>query len=105
MSFKQWILDTYEPSELKDIVSHGCVSGCAHGAIYYHETMALYDKYHEEIWDALNEMAEEIGCGDALDFVSSFTDSNKVHSDHQFKNLLVWFYIEEIARKQEETQG
>lgn len=105
MSFKQEILDGFEHSELEDIVNHGCASACPGGYIFYNETSAAYDKHVEEIWDKLDAMYEDCGCKNILELIASFNGAKGVGSDYQFKNLLVWFYIEEIAREEVERKG
>lgn len=97
-TFKQWVKDRYDLQELQDIANHGCVSGCAHGAIYYHETIALYDKFEAEIWQKIRNIYQDFGSETPLAFIASLVGAKNVYTDTQFKNLLAWFYIEEMAR-------
>jgi len=96
-TFKQWVRNQYDDQELKDISEHGCVSGCAHGAIYYSETCALYDQYCDEIWEMIWNCRDSCGSSNCLEFIASLQGAKNVGSDSQFKNLLVWFFIEETA--------
>jgi hypothetical protein len=54
-TFKQYMTEHFEQSELKDIAEHGCASCAPGGMIYYYETAALYDLH----CDALHELLAE----------------------------------------------
>lgn len=90
----------YDDQELKEIITHGCVSGCASGLIYYQETTAFHDKYEAEIWELINEYAEAEG-QTTLEYISGFAynRNNPVYDITQLKNMLAWFAVEEVARK------
>ena len=98
-TFREWILENYDMEELKNISSHGCLGGI-HGLIYHFETVALYEKYKEDIWELIYADYEDLGYASCLDMIISFGGSNSVNSDQQFKTLMVWYYVEEIARRQ-----
>lgn len=98
-SFKQWILDNYDYDHLQDICNHGCSGACPCGLIYYHETMAAYDKYSDEIWETMEKMAESMGYKSPLELIASFNGANQVWADATFKNLLVWAFVEEVANE------
>ena len=85
-----------EKSEIRDIASNGC-SGGVSGVIYYRETTAMYDKHSEEIWELLNNAAESQGIS-IMALIAQFNGGGDVGNDAQFKNLLVWFAVEENAR-------
>lgn len=100
-AFVQFISDTYELEELQDIASHGCESGCAGGMIYYSETVALFDKYREELFEIMSNYQAETGlyeCGDLPDYVRKHSDTFQT-----FANAVVWFCAEVVAY--ELTQG
>ena len=78
-----------------DIANFGCVNGFD-GLIYYSETVEKYNRYEAEIWDSLFQDAEEQGIN-CLQLIASFNGSKDVGSNDQFKNLLVWYYIEKLA--------
>lgn len=67
-TFRGWMKANFTRQDLKDMVTHGVSSGFS-GLIYYTETAKLYDKFSNEIWDAL------------------------------FKNLLVWYMAERTAQE------
>lgn len=98
MNMKQWVKAQYEINELEEIVKHGCVSGCASGMVYYFETEEFYNKFQDDIWDKLYDCANDQGIT-TMELIASFNGSKDVGSNHQFKNLLAWFAVEETARE------
>ncbi len=92
-----WFDDNLK-EQAEDIANHGCVNGFS-GVIYYSETVAKYDKYQEEIWNSLYEDADEQGIN-ILELIATFNGAKDVGSNDQFKNLMVWYYIEKLARNQ-----
>ena len=94
--FEAWIKETYEPETLREIVEHGALCGFP-GITYYHETVALYNEHEEEIWDALYEEAEAGGFVNVPVFIGSFNGAEHANTPDQFKNLLVWWYVEKTA--------
>ena len=65
---------------------------------YYRDTVALYDKFNHEIWDALYEDTESFGAPNVVALISTFGGADSVASDETFKNLLVWYMAERTAR-------
>jgi len=84
--------------DLADIARHGCSSGFS-GLAYYTETVALFDKYRDDIFEILGEMADSMG-QTILELVASFNGAEDVGSFEQFANLCVWAAVEEIARQE-----
>ena len=65
MTFKEWLIKLLGPTGydgnegyLEDLATHGAASGFP-GLTYYTDTCALYDKYIEEIWDVLRNIADD----------------------------------------------
>jgi len=94
-TFKKWMLNNFEKSELSDMVKHGVASGFS-GLIYYSETTALYRRYQEQIWEMLYEDADNQGVN-ILQLIGSFNGAAEVGGHEQFENLLVWYAAEKIA--------
>jgi hypothetical protein len=90
-SFKEY-METYEIDELREIVEHGCVSGCAGGLIYYSDTCAFYDQFCDELHDMLGDWIDEIG------ETPTFITDQLGHANG-FKNALVWFAAEQYANE------
>ena len=89
-TFKQWLINQYDQEELYTITEHGCISGCAGGLIYYSETCAIYEKFSNELHEALNDYKEQTG--EWPDYVLE-----NLGSDLGFKNSIVWFVAELYA--------
>jgi len=96
-SFEDWMKANFSKQDLRDMVRYG-VDGGFSGLTYYNDTVKLYDKFADEIWDALYNDAQNMGYNNVLQFiVECFRDSD-VASDAQFKNMLVWYMAERTAR-------
>ena len=97
-SILDWLLETQERSTIKDVVQHGCSGGTISELIYYADTSAFYEKYKEEIWQRLSDMADDLGCDSILHLIVTFNGSKEVGSHLQLKNLLAWWAAEEVCR-------
>ena len=97
-SILDWILDTQERSTIEDVTRHGCSGGTISELIYYADTSAFYEKYKEEIWRRLSDMADDLGCDSILHLIVTFNGSKEGGSDLQLRNLLAWWAAEEVCR-------
>ena len=97
-SILDWILDTQERSTIEDVTRHGCSGGTISELIYYADTSAFYEKYKEEIWRRLSDMADDLGCDSILHLIVTFNGSKVVGSELQLRNLLAWWAAEEVCR-------
>lgn len=95
-SFRAWMKANFDEGYLRDITERGAVVGFP-GLTYYKDTVALYDKFHDEIWEALYEDAESMGHKNILEMLGTFGGAENVGTDEQFKNLLVWYMAERVA--------
>jgi hypothetical protein len=91
-------LAEYEKQDIgliSDIAKHGC-SGGVSGIIYYDETTAFHDQHEEEIWQLIDDQADDNGLknGEFLQHVTSDPGSLKI-----FKNDLVWWAVEVRAQE------
>ena len=98
-SILDWLLETQEKSTIKDTAEHGCSGGTIGELIYYADTSAFYDKYKEEIWDRLSNMADDLGCDSILHLIVTFNGAKEVGSPLQLKNLLAWWAAEDVCRE------
>ena len=98
-SIKKWLLETQESSTIEDTAEHGCAGGTVSELIYYADTEAFYEKYKEEIWDRLSNMADDMGEPSILHLIVTFNGSKEVGSDLQFRNLLAWWACEDVCRE------
>lgn len=95
--FREYIKTEYAEN-LADIAQFGC-SGGVSGMIYYSETVALFDKYRDDIFEILGEMAD--GMDQTIpELIASFNGAADVGDFQQFANLCVWAAAEEIARRE-----
>ncbi len=101
-SFKDWMEKTFDRDEMKDIAAYG-VAGGFHHLTYYKDTAALYQKYHDDIWDMLNEDANSMGHKHPLEMMVSFGGAGNVSSRITFENLMVWYAAEKVAHELTET--
>ena len=98
-TFCAWLQETLDPDQIADLAHYGAAAGFP-GLIYYSETSALYERYHDEIWEALYDDAQDFGHSDPLAFVASLGGSKDVATGGQFANLLVWYLAERIAHQE-----
>ena len=97
-SILDWLLDTQERSTITETAEHGCSGGTISELIYYADTAAFYDKYQDEIWRRLNDMAQDMDCESSLHLIATFQGADSVGSPLQLKNLLAWWAAEEVCR-------
>lgn len=91
--FVQFIADTYEADELKDIARHGCASCAPGGMIYYSETVALFDQYRDELFEIVTNYQEETGNDNEL---PQYINEN-AGTFATFANAMVWMATEIVA--------
>ena len=97
-SILDWLLDTQTRSTIRDTAEHGCSGGTISELIYYEDTAAFYEKYQDEIWRRLNDMAQDMDCESILHLIVTFNGAKEVGSHLQLKNLLAWWAAEEVCR-------
>ena len=94
-----WLLETQEKSTIEDATRHGCSGGIISELIYYADTSAFYDKYQDEIFERLSDMADDMGCESILHLIVTFNGAKEVGSHLQLKNLLAWWAAEDVCRE------
>ena len=100
MKIQEWLL-AKEKEEgagstlIKDIAHHGCQGGVP-GLIYYNETVAFYASHEEEIFEQLEDYAEQEGIklGEKVQQVARDAGSLR-----QFKTRLGWWAVEVRAQQ------
>ena len=100
-TIKVWVLNEVKDGSinLEEVVKHGFVNGCVSSLIYYEDTAKFHDKFEEEIWEMLYDEHEEFGFKSIPEYIESFNGSKNVGSLEQFKNLLAWYAVENVARQ------
>lgn len=97
-TFRAWVNANLKDS-LRDIAGHGADSGFG-GITYTSDCARLFDKYGAEIWDMAVEDAESMGHKNVAEMIAGFNRSDMLEGLDQFKNLMVWYAVERIAREQ-----
>ena len=87
----------YSPEgQLKDIATHGCVSGCVGELIYHTDIRRFYQKYETQIWELVADFLESTG--ETLgQFIDNFRQN--IEDETGLKVWLTWFAIEHLAFK------
>ena len=98
-SILDWLLETQDKSTIEDVTRHGCSGGTISELIYYADTSAFYEKYKEEIWQRLSDMADDMGEPSILHLIVTFNGAKEVGSHLQLKNLLAWWAAEDVCRE------
>ena len=94
-------LAEYEKQDIgliADIAKHGC-SGGVSGLTYYAETTAFHDHHQEEIWQLVQDHADDAGLknGNMLTHISEDPSSLR-----HLINDLVWWAVEVRAQEMQE---
>lgn len=81
----------------RDIAEHGADCGYPH-ITYTSDTCRIFDKFAEEIWEMVVEQADSAGENPA-EYISQFRRADMLDNWDSFRNLMVWFACEEVARE------
>ena len=84
-SILDWLLDTQDRDTIRNTAEHGCSGGTISELIYYADTSAFYEKYQDEIWRRLGDMADDLGEDSILHLISTFNGVKDVGSPLQLK--------------------
>ena len=95
-NIKKYLKENYEQSELQEIAEGGLEGGVS-GFIYYSETIEFYDENEDEIWELLEEDADQYGYKDINSFIASF--KGDIQSLTQYKNILTWYAVERQSQE------
>ncbi len=98
-SIKEWIINNLEEGQIAEVVLQGCQSGVVSELIYYADSCAFYEKYKEEIWRRLSDMADDMGEPSILHLIVTFNGAKEVGSHLQLQNLLAWWACEDMCRE------
>jgi hypothetical protein len=83
---------------LRDLLYGGCASGIVGGLVYYKDTTKFYADHKADIWELINERAEECGAKNPFEFLAGLNHGGNLGSVDEVENFLAWFGFEEAAR-------
>jgi len=87
-----------DDKQIKDAAEHGADAGWA-GFTYYTDTVKFYDKNAKDIWELLNEDAEQMGEENVLTLISKFRIAGTVEGQDTLANMLAWYALETIGNE------
>lgn len=96
--FRSFMLANFRKSELRDVATHGADAGWQ-WLTWTADTVRLFDRYGEEIWDWAVDDAADYGCANVLEMVAGFGRADMADTLDGFKNLMVWYAAERVARE------
>lgn len=99
-TIRAWVKNHLSKSDLRDINSHGADSGFG-GITYTSDCVRLFDRYADEIWNMAVNEAEEMDCRNICEMISQFNRTDMLQSWDTFRNLMLWFAVETIARDED----
>jgi hypothetical protein len=100
-TFREWFKQNLAEDYGRDIANHGADAGYPH-ITNTADTVELFDQYGEEIWEMAVEEAESMGCKNVAEMIAGFKRADRIGSLATFKNLMVWYAVERLAREGED---
>ena len=101
-TFREWFVENLAEDYGRDIARHGADAGYPH-ITYTSDTVKLFDQFGDEIWEMANDDAESMGCKNVAEMIAGFGRADMLGSLDQFKNLMVWYACEALARELEDV--
>jgi len=98
-TFKQWF-DKHLIDFAEDIRNHGCEAGFPN-ITYTADCVTLYDQFEDEIFEALNCDAFDMGYECIDELTATFERKDMLNAIDTRKNLLVWYMAEREAHERE----
>jgi hypothetical protein len=86
-----------DDTEIIDAGTHGADAGWS-GFTYNEDAANFYDANEENIYELLNQTADEMGYKSVDALVATFTRSDMLATPEGRKVLLAWFALEEVGR-------
>ncbi len=100
-TFRAWFNANLKDSA-SDIANHGADAGFSY-ITYTTDTVHIFDHFAHEIWDMAVEDAEDQGCKNVAEMIAGFGRADMLSGLDQFKNLMVWYACEKVAREMEDA--
>jgi hypothetical protein len=96
-NFRSWFNANLK-ADARDIAGHGADAGFPR-ITYISDTVKIFDRFGDEIWNMAVEEASELGCKNVAEMIAGFRRSGMLDDLATFKNLMVWFACETLARE------
>lgn len=100
-TFRTWFKANLS-EQAHDIANHGADCGFPH-ITYTTDTVELFDKFGAEIWEMAVQDAEVMGCKNVAEMIAGFGRADMLADLDTFKNLMVWYACETLARETENS--
>lgn len=100
-TFREWFAENLAEDYGRDIARHGADAGYP-AITYTSDTVKLFDQFGDEIWEMAVDDAESMGCKNVAEMIAGFGRADMLGSLDQFKNLMVWYACEALARELED---
>lgn len=97
-SFRSWLLANLSKNELRGLAEHGADAGWP-GLVYTQDCVQLFDKFSAELWGLMVVDALDYGYQNVAEFMASWRRADMLNDFDTFRNLIVWFAAEKIARE------
>ena len=97
-TFRAWLTETLDAEQIEDLAGHGADAGCP-GLTYTSDCVELFERFEEEIREALNEDTESFGFDSPEAFIATFRRSDMLWSEDGRRNLLAWYMAERTAHE------
>jgi hypothetical protein len=95
--FRSWFNANLR-ANARDIASHG--ADCGFPCITYTcDAVWIFDRFEDEIWEMAVQDASDMGFKNACDMIASFKRADMIEQIDSFKNLMVWYACEKLARE------
>lgn len=97
-TFKQWLQANLDSQQIEELAEHGADAGWP-GLTYYNDTVKLYERFNDEIWNLIVNEAEECGYKNPYELLATFSGAKNVQTYTQHANLMTWFAAEHYAQE------
>ena len=95
--FESWFKANLKDYQ-EDIANHGADAGFPK-ITYTADTCKIFDRFASQIWDMAVEDAESMGYTNVAAMIAEFNRSDMLDSIDSFKNLMVWYACEKLAKE------
>lgn len=88
-----------EPSVIEDVANYGADTGWG-GFTYTTDCVEFYEAHEAAIWDMLQDDADNFGYDNPMALVATFGRADMADSKDGLANLLAWYALEAICRRE-----